>query len=54
MDQYWTAFYVIVGIMAATGVTAGIFFNPIKKALQNLEYYANGKVTEHHQYIPYD
>ncbi|MBF7081827.1 hypothetical protein IT084_02405 [Desulfallas sp. Bu1-1] len=54
MENYWTAFYIGMGIFAVIGIGAGIFANPIKKAIKNLEYYATGKVTDHHTYIPYD
>jgi len=54
MEKDWTAFYIGMGVLVFTGLIAGIFANPIKKALKNLEYYATGKITDHHQYTPYD
>ncbi|MCG8402362.1 MAG: hypothetical protein MJA84_12335 [Firmicutes bacterium] len=54
MDQYWNWFYIIVGVMAVVGVFSKIFTNRIKQALDNLNYYADGKVTSHHSYVPYD
>lgn len=54
MDQYWNMFYFIMGIMALVGILSGIFANRIKESMKSLEYYANGKVTAHHSYIPYD
>lgn len=54
MANYWNMFYIGMGILAVVGLGSGIFANPIKKAIANLEYYATGKVTDHHAYIPYD
>ncbi|AGL03116.1 hypothetical protein [Desulfoscipio gibsoniae] len=53
MDN-WTPFYIFMGVMAVIGLIAGIFANSIKKAMADLEYFSTGKVTDHHQYIPYD
>lgn len=54
MEHYWIAFYIGMSMFAVIGICAGIFANPIKNALAELEYIANGKVTDHHSYIPYD
>ncbi|TYO93856.1 hypothetical protein [Desulfallas thermosapovorans] len=53
MDN-WTPFYIFMGIMAVIGVFSGIFAKSINAAMANLEYFSTGKVTDHHQYIPYD
>jgi len=54
MEGHWLDFYIIMGTIAVVGVISGIFANSIKKAMSKLEYLANGKVTDHHSYIPYD
>ncbi|SFG23511.1 hypothetical protein SAMN05660649_01075 [Desulfotomaculum arcticum] len=54
MEGYWMDFYIIMGTFAVVGIVSGIFANSIKKAMSKLEYLANGKVTDHHSYIPYD
>lgn len=54
MDQYWNAFYIIIGITAVIGILSGFFANRVKEAMKNLEFYATGKETAHHTYIPYD
>ncbi len=53
MDN-WTPLYIGMGILAVIGIASGIFANPIKKAIKHVEYLADGKVTDHHKYIPYD
>lgn|GEM_PF-1075339 len=54
MDQYWNIFYIMMGIMALVGILSGIFTNRIKESMKSLEFYANGKETAHHSYIPFD
>jgi len=43
-----------MGIMALAGILSGFFANQIKESMKTLEHYANGKVTAHHSYTPYD
>lgn len=54
MDQYWNLFYIIMGITAVAGIISAIFAKRIKEAMKKLEYFADGKVTAHHSYVPYD
>lgn len=54
LDQYWNIFYIMMGIMALVGILSGIFTNRIKESMKSLEFYANGKETAHHSYIPFD
>lgn len=42
---------IIVGII---GVVAALLTPKINKAMEKVEYYANGHVTEHHTYQPFD
>jgi len=54
MDKYWNLFYILMGVLAVVGIFSGIFANRVKDAIKKLEYYADGKVTSHHSYVPYD
>jgi len=50
----WQIFWNGMAIVGAIGVISAIFAPKVNKAMENLEYYASGHVTEHHKYEPFD
>ncbi len=49
----WAPFYIFMTIFTLISIFAAIFAKPIKKTIKELDYYSDGKKTDHHTYIPY-
>ncbi len=53
MMENWASFYIFMSILTFISIFAAIFAKPIKRTMKELDYYSDGKKTDHHTYIPY-
>ncbi|MEW5953124.1 MAG: hypothetical protein AB1815_05130 [Bacillota bacterium] len=54
MELYWDYFFYGMAILGAAGILAAIITNPVKEQMAKVEKLADGRITQHHRYIPYD
>ncbi len=50
----WQYLWSGLAIIAVIGVISALYTPKINQAMKNLEYYANGHMTKHHKYVPFD
>lgn len=53
MMENWLPFWIFLGVVFLLSTIAAIFAKPIKKMFKELDFYSDGKKTDHHSYMPY-
>lgn len=52
--ENWDIFWYTIAFIGVVGAIAAAMTPKVNQAMEKLEHLANGHVTKHHEYIPFD